>query len=679
MAITTIEGGDDLINAAEAAGGVTVSGTAEIGATLTVNGVAVLVDASGGWTTSVATAGEGLLVVTAVATDAAGNSTTVTHDLTIDTVAPAAPTITSIPENGGGGINASEASDGTPVVVGLTGTGAVAGDRVTINWGGQTVNYTLVAGDISGNSATVTVPLATITAQGQGTFNVTATLTDAAGNASSNSTATSVTVDSLGGGSGDVHMITFDGLRYDFQAVGDFVAAKSTDPSNAWQVQIRTGSWPGAVSITTELGALVGDDRVTFAIGRESLVYVDGVPDIVLHPGVAQTIGGGTLTEVSDDAFRLDLYGGELIAVNDLGPYLDWTVALGPHDGPGSVRGLLGSNTGQTNDDFQLPDGTVLSQPLSEAEILSTFADAWTVASGTSLLDETSNDLFTPHGVTFATNPGQSFSGTVATFTDTDTLNVASDFTATINWGDGSRPTTGVIGDVAGAITVTGTHIYAATGQDTVMVTLSDDAPGTATATATSTANVGPAATDSGLNLNSSYTGSGKPVNSLTVTATDTTPGGITTTTAPQNIKVTDPPPVSLAPQVATATISDGASLELPLGSSSNVRFADKTGTLQLDDSQHFGGQISGFGGQDVIDLTDMAFSANMTLGYVANVDKSGGSLNINDGAHFAQLAVLGNYMATSFVTSSNGHGGALIEPSQTFSDSQSTLTHPHA
>ena len=81
------------------------------------------------------------------------------------------------------------------MVVGLAGTGAVAGDTLTINWGGQTVTYTLLAGDISGNSATVTVPLATITAQGQGTFNVTARLTDAAGNASPNSAATPVTVD----------------------------------------------------------------------------------------------------------------------------------------------------------------------------------------------------------------------------------------------------------------------------------------------------------------------------------------------------------------------------------------------------------------------------------------------------------------------------------------------------
>ena len=38
---------------------------------------------------------------------------------------------------------------------------------------------------------------------------------------------------------------------------------------------------------------------------------------------------------------------------------------------------------------FNCADGTVLAQPLSEAEILSTFADAWTVAPGMSLLDET--------------------------------------------------------------------------------------------------------------------------------------------------------------------------------------------------------------------------------------------------------------------------------------------------
>ena len=143
--------------------------------------------------------GHGTFNVTARLTDAAGNASanSTATSVTVDTVAPTAPSITSIAENGGGGINAGEASDGTPVVVGLAGTGAVAGDTLTVNWGSQTVTYTLLAADISANSATVTVPPATITAQGQGTFDVTARLTDVAGNAGANSSATSVTVDTV--------------------------------------------------------------------------------------------------------------------------------------------------------------------------------------------------------------------------------------------------------------------------------------------------------------------------------------------------------------------------------------------------------------------------------------------------------------------------------------------------
>ena len=47
-------------------------------------------------------------------------------------------------------------------------------------------------------------------------------------------------------------------------------------------------------------------------------------------------------------------------------------------------------------------------------------------------------DVLTAQGLTFTANPGQAFSGTVATFTDSDTSNVAGDFSATINWGDGT-------------------------------------------------------------------------------------------------------------------------------------------------------------------------------------------------------------------------------------------------
>jgi len=107
--------------------------------------------------------------------------------------------------------------------------------------------------------------------------------------------------------------------------------------------------------------------------------------------------------------------------------------------------------------------------------------------SGTVAVAET--DVLTARGLAFSARTGQAFSGKVATFTDRNTSNVASDFSATINWGDGTT-TAGVITDTRGTISVSGTHTYASSGRDAVTVTLSDDAPGTATATAHSTATV---------------------------------------------------------------------------------------------------------------------------------------------------------------------------------------------
>jgi FG-GAP-like repeat len=108
-----------------------------------------------------------------------------------------------------------------------------------------------------------------------------------------------------------------------------------------------------------------------------------------------------------------------------------------------------------------------------------------TTASGTIAVAE--GDVLTAHGTSFTVNPNQSFSGTVATFSDSDAANVAGDFTASIDWGDG-QTTTGTVSGGNGTFTVGGSHTYSAGGQDAVKVTLADDAPGTATATATTTA-----------------------------------------------------------------------------------------------------------------------------------------------------------------------------------------------
>ena len=188
------------------------------------------------------------------------------------------------------------------------------------------------------------------------------------------------------GGTGDVHLVTFDGLHYDFQAVGQFVAVESAVPDNPWQVQIQTAPSGDAASVTTELAATLGSDRMTFGIDRTNVVYVDGVPDATLKVGATQTFAGGTLAEPASDHYQLILNGGESIGVTDLGTYFNWTVALGADDGPGSVRGLLGSNSGWESD-MQLSNGTVLWEA-APAAILGEYADSWRVQPGASLLDD---------------------------------------------------------------------------------------------------------------------------------------------------------------------------------------------------------------------------------------------------------------------------------------------------
>jgi hypothetical protein len=99
------------------------------------------------------------------------------------------------------------------------------------------------------------------------------------------------------------------------------------------------------------------------------------------------------------------------------------------------------------------------------------------------------------------------------------------------------------------------------------------------------------------------------------------------------------------------------------------------TGTLALADSQKFFGRISGFAPGDALDLEDIAFGPNTTVGYSGG--SSQGVLTVSEGAYVAKLALLGNYMASTFVESSDGHGGTLIsDPIATAH--QASLSNPH-
>ncbi|MGY3527526.1 AIDA repeat-containing protein [Bradyrhizobium sp. USDA 4452] len=107
------------------------------------------------------------------------------------------------------------------------------------------------------------------------------------------------------------------------------------------------------------------------------------------------------------------------------------------------------------------------------------------------------------------------------------------------------------------------------------------------------------------------------------------------------------------------ATIAAGTTLELPGASSATVAFQGATGTLKLDNSASFAGTVAGMTGADAIDFANISFANVHTPTF--NGTSSSGTLTVTDGTVTASIVLLGNYMASTFATSSDGHGGTLV------------------
>lgn len=176
--ITSPIAGDDMVNAAEAAAGVTLTGTAEAGSSVavTIQGVTHTVTAAGDGTWS-ATFAAGEIpqgtydtTVSVTATDLAGNVTTTTDSFRVDTEISAAMDASQL--GGDNTANATEVAGGFT----LTGT-AEPGSSVAVTMEGVTHTVTTAAnGTWAATFAGGEIP--------QGTYNstVSITATDAAGN-----------------------------------------------------------------------------------------------------------------------------------------------------------------------------------------------------------------------------------------------------------------------------------------------------------------------------------------------------------------------------------------------------------------------------------------------------------------------------------------------------------------
>ncbi|WP_175985205.1 Ig-like domain-containing protein, partial [Burkholderia sp. BCC0506] len=243
----------------------TLTGTAEAGSTVSVyDGTTLLgtatADASGNWTFTPSTGlGEGAHAITVTATDTAGNVSTpsTAFNLTIDTTAPAIPTV--------------NATDGTS----LSGT-AEAGATVNIDTNGDgTPDATVVADPSGAWTYTPTTPLPVGTVIG-------VTATDAAGNTGPSASVT-VTGDTTAPAAPILVSVTDD--------VGSILGQLTTGASTDDTTPTLTG--------TAEAGSTISVYDGTTLLGTAT---ADASGNWTFTPGTALGEGAHSLTVTATDA-----------------------------------------------------------------------------------------------------------------------------------------------------------------------------------------------------------------------------------------------------------------------------------------------------------------------------------------------------------------------------------------
>jgi hypothetical protein len=133
--------------------------------------------------------------------------------------------------------------------------------------------------------------------------------------------------------------------------------------------------------------------------------------------------------------------------------------------GTGTVTGSNGS--------FTVSGSHTYADPSQPREICMKVHDTYDTVFETDLFDCT--DHYEPAiaatgGYSFDLPEGGTVDGTVATFTDAEAGLTPTDFTASIDWGDASPPSTGIIDGSGGSFTVSDSHRYPHNGSYTITV-----------------------------------------------------------------------------------------------------------------------------------------------------------------------------------------------------------------
>jgi Ca2+-binding RTX toxin-like protein len=189
---------------------------------------------------------------------------------------------------------------------------------------------------------------------------------------------------------GDPHLLTLDGLGYDFHAAGEFVLLRHIGDS-PFELQSRMTPVGNDVSVNRAVAARLDGGVVMLDSADAQPLSIDGVVtaiedfgfvdvgnDRVFREGNVFTIvlaGGDDTVNAGDSQIIITVYDGRV----DIDMRLNGELA-------GQLEGLLGDGDGDVSNDIALADGTVLDRPLAGAQLYGQYRDDWRVDNGTQSL-----------------------------------------------------------------------------------------------------------------------------------------------------------------------------------------------------------------------------------------------------------------------------------------------------
>ncbi len=349
-----IVAGDDIVNIAEHGQALIVTGKvtgAQAGdvITLTLNGkdYTAMLDGAGNWSVGVPAADVGALAngdqtISATLTDKAGNSTSATHAFDVSLTAPVIAITTLAVDDV---INATE--KGQDLLVSGT-SNQPDGTRITVTLNG--ISYAATT-DASGNWS-VTVPAANVSALGEASYSVTASVTDTAGNSAN--TSHSVLVDSA------LPQVTINAVANDDVinaaevASGQTLSGKVSGAASGDTVTIGIGGNTYTATVQDDLSwsVNVASDVLT-AIGNGDLTVTASVTNGHGNTGTGER---DITIDASLPGLRVDTVAGDDV-INSI-EHTQNLIITGSSDGLASGSALTVTVNGKTYAATVLADGT---------------------------------------------------------------------------------------------------------------------------------------------------------------------------------------------------------------------------------------------------------------------------------------------------------------------------------